>query len=318
MIITARAAADLLQRRDNIVILAHRKPDGDTLGSCFALLFALESLGKTARVQCADGYPERYRILYGDYLPKAFEPAFVVACDVAGRDLLGALSDAYPKVDLCIDHHKSNELFAEQTVLDAAAPAAAMILYRVILAMGVRPDKAVASALYTGIATDTGCFRFANVCAAAHRVAAELIDCGADQRAINKLMFDDKSPGRIEVEKLVLGNLEFFHGGRGAIVGLPGDMYQRFGVGEDDLDGISAIPRRIRGVVCGVTIRENASGFHRVSMRCDLPLDASAICAEFGGGGHTGAAGCTVQGTVDEVRAKMREAVGEALAAKGL
>lgn len=316
MIITPQAAAERLAARNHIAILAHNKPDGDTLGSCFALLYALEALGKTARVECADGFPERYGMICGGYSPKPFAPQYVVACDVAGADLLGGLETAYPAVDLCIDHHKSNTLFAACTVLDPAAAAAAQILHQVIRALGVRPDFRIATALYTGLSTDTGCFRFANVTSAALRLAAEMIDCGADYRLVNKRMFDSKSRGRIAVEQAVMQTLEYSHGGRCAIITLPHDVYERYGVTEDDLDGLSALPRRIEGVLCGIMIKEQQSGSHRISMRCDPPLDASAICQLFGGGGHTGAAGCNLTGSLEAVKQRLREAVGDALHGK--
>lgn len=317
MNITVSAAAKLLRDHDNIVLLAHQKPDGDTLGSCFALLFALESLGKTARVECADGFPERYHIFCGGYTPKAFTPDYLVACDVAGNGLLGVLAEAYPVIHLCIDHHKSNSLFAQRTLLDPMASAVAEIIYHIILQLGIRPDKQMATALYAGISTDTGCFRFSNVTASTHRIAAELVDCGAQQPLVNKLMFDNKSRGRIEVEKLMMRSLDFSHDGRCVVISLPADVYSRFGVTEDELDGIAAFPRRIEGVLCGVTIRQQPDGSSRVSLRCDPPLDASAICARFGGGGHTAAAGCTLTGPPEEVRTRLVEAVGNALEQTG-
>lgn len=313
MQISVQEAAKLLCSRDKIVILAHRKPDGDTLGSCFALLFVLEAMGKTARVECADGYPVRYQFIYGDYAPKAFQPQFIVACDVASRDLLGALKDVYPEVDLCIDHHKSNTFFAARTTLDPAAPAAAQVLYAIIREMGVAIDKTIATALYTGLTTDTGCFRFAHVTSATYRAAADLIDLGAPHGLINKLMFDSKSRGRVEVEKLMMDSLEYHCGNRCAMVVLPEDIFERFDINEDDMDGVSAFPRRIEGILCGVTIRAQKDGSFRVSLRCEPGVDASRICAKFGGGGHSGAAGCTLHGELDNVRAVLIEAVEEEL-----
>lgn len=319
MKITLEQAAELLRGRDNIVILAHRKPDGDTIGSCFALLYALESLGKTVRVECADGYPERFDFLYGDYRPKAFAPRFIVACDVAELDLLGGLQEVYPEIGLCVDHHKSNTLYARQTLLDGDAPAAAMVLCELIEALGVQLNPRIADALYTGLTTDTGCFRYSSVTAASHVCAAKLIECGARHFMINKLMFSSHSRGRVEVDKFIMDSLEFSHGDRCAIVSLPADIYERFSVTEDDLDGIAAFPRNIKGVYCGITIRANPElGSHRVSMRCEPPLDASRICGQFGGGGHTGAGGCTMTGPLDEVKARLRDAVGTELRAQGL
>ena len=318
MNVTIEQAAKLLTDNDNIVILAHQKPDGDTLGSCFALLYALEAQGKTARVECADGYPERYTFLYGAYAPGEFTPGFIVAADVASVSQLGALAAKYPRVNLCIDHHKSNSLCAENTLVDASCPAATQIMYRVILAMGVTVDRKIADCLFTGLSTDTGCFRFANVNAGSHRLAAELIECGADHHGINKRMFYTKSRGRLEVEKLMMENLSFHLDGKCAVVCLPADLRERFDVLEEELDGIAAFARRVEGVLAGVTVRANADGTYRVSLRTDSPVDSSAICQNFGGGGHTGAGGCTMTGPLEIVVARLVEAVERELARVGM
>lgn len=318
MTISVAAAAEMLMCQDDILILAHRKPDGDTLGACFGLLYALQSIGKRARVECADAFPVRYQLIYGaSYVGAAFTPRFVVTCDVADRELLGMLADTYPQIDLCIDHHKSNTLFARHTLLQTA-PAAAEIVYRLIVQMGIQPDKTIATALYTGITTDTGCFRFSSVTPSTLRVAAVLMDCGAPAHVINKKMFDSNSRGRIAVEKYMLQNLQYWYEGKCAVVCLPADLHMRYQVAEDELDGVAAFTRRIEGVLCGITVRAAQDGTSRISMRCEAPLDASAICAQFGGGGHTAAAGCTMHGTIEQLSAQLYTAVGEELKRSGL
>ena len=318
MNITIKAAAELLLQQDNIVVLAHQKPDGDTLGSSFGLLYALEQLGKTARVECADGYPEKFSFLFGSYVPKEFPASFVVAADVADTSLLGDKAERYPRVDLCIDHHKSNGLFAVHTLLDPVSPATTQIIHSVIVAMGARPDKAIANALYTGLSTDTGCFKFGNVTPATHLVAAELINCGAEHGMINKVMFDTKTPGRLEVERLMMDNLRYHFDGRCAVVALEADIKERFHVTEEDLDGIAAFPRRIQGVLAGVTIRAKEDGSYRVSLRTEGPLDASRVCMQFGGGGHARAAGCTLKGAFEDIHAKLLAGIAGELSLNGL
>ena len=310
MLVTMQTACDMLLQHDNIVILAHQKPDGDTLGSSFALLYALEALGKTARVECADGYPARYAFLYGEYVPKTFKAQFVVAVDIAGTQLLGEKAQEYAdRIDLCIDHHKSNELYAHHTFLDVEAPAVAQMMYHVVRGLGVTPDTRMTSALFTGLSTDTGCFRFTSVTAETHRVAADLIEYGAQHGMINKLMFDTRSRGRLLVEKLMLENLHFYFEDRCALIMLPADLTETFSVEEEELDGIASFPIRIEGVLCGLTLRERADGTVRVSARTVEPVDASRICAQFGGGGHMAAAGCTLDCADGPVRERLLDAV---------
>lgn len=316
MRIDIKAACGGLLSHDNILILAHRKPDGDTLGSSFALLYALQSLGKKARVLSGDGFPERYSFLYGKYAPDmSFEPEYLVAVDVAGLSLLGPdAEDIYGgKIDLCIDHHKSNTLFAKHTLLDPAAPAAAQLMFEVVNGIGANIDSRVASALFTGITTDTGCFRYANVTAKAHRTAAELIERGADHAKINKLMFDTKSMGMMMLNGMMAESVKLHFEGRCALVVLPADITDRFNVSEGELDGISAFPVRIEGVLAGLTVRAKENGVYRTSVRTVPPVDASKICEKFGGGGHTGAAGCTLNGDLDDAVNRLLAAVEDEL-----
>lgn len=318
MLTDIKTACEELLIHDNILILAHRKPDGDTLGSSFALLYVLQSLGKKARVLSGDGFPDRYSFLYGKYVPDmSFEPEYLVAVDVAGLSLLGPDAEEIfgGKIDLCIDHHKSNALFAKHTLLDASAPAAAQLVFEVISGLGVNIDSRVASALFTGLTTDTGCFRYANVTAKAHRTAAELIECGADHAKINKLMFDTKTIGAMMVNRMMIENVKLHFNGRCALVVLPADVTERFNVSEDELDGISAFPVRIEGVLAGLTVRVKEDGVYRTSVRTVSPVDASKICEKFGGGGHIGAAGCTLNGSLDDAVSRLLAAVEDEITA---
>ncbi len=310
MQITVKQAGELLLAHDNIVLLAHQKPDGDTLGSSFALLYGLEQLGKTVRVECCDGFPERYAFLYGDYSPKAFAPEYVVTADVADLQLLGNLQELYGhRVDLCIDHHISNRLPAANTLLDTSAAATAQIVCGLLKEMGVVADKAIANAIFTGLSTDTGCFKYENVTPETHRYAADMIEAGAEHGRINKLMFDTMSKGRLEVDKLVTDTLEYYCNGECAVITIAEDLPRKYGVTDEEMDGISAKPRRIQGVKAGVTIREKGNGVFRISLRSGDGVDASRICCEFGGGGHKNAAGCTLTGTLEMVKAKVVEEV---------
>jgi phosphoesterase RecJ-like protein len=297
------------------VILSHRKPDGDTLGSAFGLLYALESLGKTARVECEDGFPEHYAFLYGAYVPAEFEPGFVVAVDIASRPLLGELKEKYASIDLCIDHHHSNEQYADRLLLNASAAATAQVMYRVIVELGAEVDKRIADALYTGISTDSGCFKYESVTADTHRIAAELIERGADHAAIDKKMFDTKSRGRIELERFLYDNFLFCHDGKCVISSLSADIMTRLSLTEEDMDGVSALGRKIEGVMVSAVIRENPDGgSFRVSLRSENPADVSKVCIEFGGGGHCRAAGCIMRGTLEDVKQRLIDGIGREFA----
>lgn len=318
MLIDVRAACALLKSHDNILILTHQKPDGDTLGASFALLWALEALGKKVRVHCTDGFPARYDFIYGEYTPdESFEALYLVAVDIASLPLIGSNFEIYEgKIDLCIDHHKSNTMYAKQTLLDETAPAASQIMYEILLELGAAIDKRIADALFTGLSTDTGCFKYSNVTSKTHRAAADMIDFGADHSKINKLMFDTKSRGILKIDRLMLETISFYFDNRCALIVLPVDITTKYGVSEEELDGISAFPVRIEGVMAGITVRIKPDDTYRISIRTVSPVDASRICSLFNGGGHMNAAGCTMSGDIDDIINKILAAVEEELEQK--
>lgn len=313
--ITVEQAASMLKEADNILLLAHQYPDGDTLGSNYALCLALQQMGKQVRVLCGDTIPVKYDYMYEGIPQPDFTPDFVCALDVADAKLLGpqVQADYGNRVDLCIDHHSTNTGYAANTCVDASCAAAAMIVYRLIGALGITVDKAMATCIFTGIATDTGCFKYSNADALAHRIAADCIDLHIPYEMINRVNFDMKSRARIELERQALDGMQFFYDGRVAVMTITNEMVRRSGAGENDLEGLPPIPRQIEGVWVGITLRQKADGNYKISTRTGTHADAAAICALLGGGGHNRAAGCAVEGTVEEAREAILKAVEQAV-----
>lgn len=301
MQIDIKTCCRYLGTAEDILILCHRSPDGDTLGSGFGLSYALQSIGKRVRVLCSDPLPDKFSNFYPTEPQEEFEPKYIVAVDVADTKLLGVnLAHYADRVDLCIDHHISNTGYAAALLLDAKAAACAEIIYEVISAMGLPLDLRIATALYTGIATDTGCFRYPSTTARTHQVAARLIEAEVDNGAINTALFETKSHGRLNLEKLVMNGLTFYYDNRCALLVLSREMMAQSGAAEEDVDGISALPRQIEGVQVAAVLRESETGSYKVSLRTAAGVNASRICEELGGGGHKAAAGCMVRGPVQE------------------
>lgn len=299
---TKQEAAQLLLAHDNIVILCHNFPDGDTLGSGFALCRALRSRGKRARVDCSDLIPAKYSYMIEDMESQEFEPDFIVCVDVADARLLGKIGEQYGnKIDFCIDHHMSNTKFSKKLLLEERA-ATAEIIYEVILAMGVAITPKIAECIYTGITTDTGCFRYSNTTASTHMIAAALMETGINASNINRLMFEIKSRARFELERAALDSVEYYFGGKCAVIYITRAMIDQSGAAEGDLEGIAPLTRQIEGVQIGVTLREKLDGTYKASFRTDEEYDASKMCAELGGGGHARAAGCSPKGSREEAR----------------
>lgn len=316
MDITAKAAAEELKCQDRILILSHQNPDGDTLGCAFALCRALSSMGKLVRVECPDSLPQRFSYLYADCVQPDFEPEYIVAVDIAALQLMGNLREVYgDRVDLCIDHHPSNEKYAAKTCLCSAAAAACELVYSILCLLEVTITPTIADCLYTGIATDSGCFKYSNTTADTHRIAADLMEAGANYRWTNEYLFDTKSKSRIAVEQQVLNTMEYFCDDRVAIIGISQEMIERTHADESELDGVSAIPRMIEGVQIGITIREKPDGTHKISIRTTSEVDASSICQRFGGGGHARAAGCLIEADYETAKEQLVSVCREFLSA---
>ena len=212
---TELQAAQWLRERDNFLLLTHVRPDGDTLGSASALALALQKLGKRAWVGYNSGVTETYAgYMEGCYPPADFVPEHVVAVDIATEHLLPAEFEPYRGgIELCIDHHPSNEGYAGETCLDASAAACGEIVYRICKLLG-EMDAAIAKQLYIAITTDCGCFVYNNTTPATHRIAAELMEYGDFWKQVNRNCFQTLSLKEIKLQQRLLGSMEFFDGGR--------------------------------------------------------------------------------------------------------
>lgn len=299
MIIDMDSAVEFLKYNNNFLILVHGNPDGDTLGCGLALKEALTSMGKSARVCCNDSVPKKFNYM-GTVDIDDFTPDKIVAVDVADAKLLGkCFEEKYgDRVDLCIDHHGSNRLFAKETLLDSTAAAACEIILQVIRKLNVEITKCIADCLYTGLTTDTGCFRYSNVTPRTMRMAADMIEAGAENAKINTVMFETKTKTYVALERLALDGMKMYFDGKCAFITITQKMYRLSGSDETEVDAIASLPRQIEGVVVGITMREKADGTFKVSMRSSEYADVSEICATMGGGGHPRAAGCTVKGDI--------------------
>ncbi|MCI9272923.1 MAG: bifunctional oligoribonuclease/PAP phosphatase NrnA [Clostridiales bacterium] len=303
-------AAEFLKQADKIEILSHQYPDGDTIGSAAALCRALRKMGKQAQIYCNDPFPGKFQYMMEGLTPQSFESQAVVAVDIADTQLLGPRMMQYAtRVDWCIDHHGSNTHYAQNWVVDPTAAATTEIIARLIVEMGVEIDREIAACIYTGITTDTGCFRYTNATPATYRIAADMMEKGVDAAYINRVMFDTKSRARLELERRVLDTMAFYFQGQCAVIYVTKRMMKESGASDDDMDGLASLPRQVEGVKVGITMREKEDGSFKISLRSNNGINASEICSKFGGGGHPAAAGCVLHGSVEEARQSIVQAV---------
>ena len=314
-----KETAQWLKQCEDAYILIHQSPDGDCVGAGYALAEMLHQMGKRASVHCNDPIPKRYQFM----LPQtqepeeSFAPKCIIAVDVADPKLLGSSIQAQfgEKVDLSIDHHISNVVYSQYRLLNGAASATCEILYELAQYLPVTITDFMATCLYTGIATDTGCFQYDNVSAETHRTVAALMDLCPDVRysQINRRMFAVKSFGRLQLEQLLIDHMEQYLGGKCILICVTQEFLRKFQVDEAELEGIAGLPLQVEGAEVGITMKEKESGKFRVSMRSADRVNVSAICQTLGGGGHVKAAGCLVTGTAAEARQKLLKAVSEGL-----
>lgn len=308
--IDVKECASLLKEYSSYLILTHRNPDGDTLGSAFALKRALGIMGKKSMVRCIDDIHPKFSYLWAELDNSDVEYDKIIAVDVADNKLLGEeFQNLYgDRVWLCIDHHMSNREYAENLLLEDRA-AAAVVIYEVICELGVEITPEIANCIYTGLATDTGCFMFSNTTPTVHRIAAEVMEKGADYTLINRLMFETKTLSYLKLEQMAVSSIESHFGGKCAIMTITRKMFEESGSSSSECDGIAALPRKIEGVQVGVTLRERHDGSYKVSLRTVEPIDASKICGKLGGGGHNRAAGCEFSCSLEEAKQTLLEII---------
>ncbi len=300
--LTRTECADWLLARDHFVILTHRKPDGDTIGSAAALCLGLRQKGKTAHVLFNDEVTPLYApLLEGLTKPQPEEGDILIAVDVAADTMLPkTFGEVKNCIDLRIDHHGSGREYTPNEHVDSQSAACAEIIWELLLDMGVDPDEKMAEAVYVGVSTDTGCFRYANTNAHTFDVTADCAATGADIFEWNRKLFDTNSLAKLRLQAWVVEHVKLLCDGKIALCALPKAVELEIGVDEDDMNNISGFLRSIEGVCIAALLRNSDEENTKVSVRSIPGYNAAYFCEQFGGGGHAGAAGCSIRKPLDE------------------
>lgn len=299
---TLSEIAKILLQKDNFIIIPHRNPDGDCLGSSVGLVNALRDMGKTAYISLPNEPGDRLMFLwdksYGT--PSDFNCDAVIAVDVASTYMMAHLKEeVFDKapLTLCLDHHGTNDGYADLNYVDAHSAACGEIIYELICEMNAPISNKTASALYSAIASDTGSFRYSNTTAKTHEITAKLVNYGIDSAGIMKILFETKTMEQIKVMSDIISNMEFFYDGKVCITYCDNDMLSKYNLTFDDVDEYVTLPRTIEGVEVGIFLKERSETETKVSLRSNEYVDVSQISASLGGGGHIRAAGVTIDGT---------------------
>ncbi len=292
-ILTKNEAASFLGSHDNYLILTHKRPDGDTLGSAAALTSALRRYGKTANMFFNKDITPKYLPFVQQFLASEdfdFSECTVISVDIADTGLFPA--GAPDDVILAIDHHPSNSRFAQNLLLEDSRSACGEIVLDVINLLCGGVNKEEATLLYIALSTDTGCFVYANTDSHSFRTAGELYDAGAETAKVNRIFFRSMSKARLTLEGLVYSSLLSYAENRINIAVITKEMIEKSGATQNDMDDLASLPGKVEGNLVSAMIKENDQGFSKVSLRSNGAVNVSSICAMFGGGGHVMAAGC--------------------------
>jgi len=296
-----RRTLDALQAARSVVIAGHVNPDGDTIGCTLALVHACRQLGKDAVGLSHHGVPEIYRWMPGQEDLQRSTPRrdfdLGVIVDTGSADRIGdgpreAIEAA--RQTLCIDHHATEGRFGAVRLVNPRAAATGELVYSLLRALPVRFNKDIADCLMCAIITDTGSFRFMNVTPATFRTSAALMRCGACPAAISELVFENRSLQSLKLLGRTLDLLQVGYGGAVAWSALSADVFRSLGATDEDTEGIVNHVRAVRGTRVGLLFREILGGQVRISLRSREGYDVQRVAAAFGGGGHTLAAGCSV------------------------
>ena len=319
MRISLKEAGELLKAAQNIIITAHVNPDGDAIGSSLGVMHCLRSLGKRVRVVIDDDIPSNFAFLHaGDIIEK---PIVTAESEKEAVDLLlildtsservGKVLEAFsPSQILNIDHHVTNPLACPAVYLDPDSAATAEIIYRLLHEMGMEITKDIAMAVYTGLATDTGFFRFPNTTPFTMRAAADLLERGAEPGLISEAV-EAKPFARVVGMARALETTELLYDGRLAGIFLDRAAAETL----DSTEGLIDAMRTIEGSDVSVLLKWKEDNVFRVSMR-SKNTDVSKVAASFSGGGHARAAGCTLKMGFSEAKMTILDALGKAMAEK--
>ena len=306
-----------IKEANHILLASHSDPDGDAVGSLLALGIAIGRRGQKTTIYNASPIPAVYRFLPSverivRHIKKASTYDLALIMDCGDLPRIGEASTTVSQIPVVIniDHHISNTGFGDIQLIDPLACSTAEIVYRLIKALDVPLDKAIATSLYTGILTDTGSFRFSSTNQAAFAISQEMAELGVEPHDVAQHVYGTYSLGRIKLLNLALDSIEISENGKLSIMTVTGAMFAETGTHPEDVDGMINYARRIEDVKVAALIQEQQNGNtnsnshcrYHVSLRSDGTVDVAAIAGFFGGGGHASAAGFQIEATLTELK----------------
>ncbi len=310
---------ELIDSKHRFAITSHVRPDGDSVGSSLALMLMLQELNKDAVVVMRDHIPRAYQTLPGarrvqrinqfDH-PHQYDAVFVIECSDIDRPGLPGLSEQFV---VNIDHHTTTVRFGDINWIDSTASAVGEMIYNLCKATGARVTAEIAECIYAALLTDTGSFHFPNTTARTLKVASELIRLGANPARISRAIYYSQPFSKLKLMGLALSSLQRDQTGRIAYLAVTQQMLAAAQATEEDADGLANYPLAVADIDVVLFLKEVRPNVYRASLRSKDAINVAKIAEYFGGGGHRNAAGCTVEGRLEEIQRRMVEKLQEAL-----
>ncbi len=314
-----KGPSGLIAQSEEIILVTHIKPDGDALGSLLGLADVLRSMGKRVLCYLEEEVPELYKFLPGaalietsfsavrNFLRTAGESVAVIALDCGDMNRLGRSGPSLHKIHpfAVIDHHKGNTGFGDMNWIEPHRSSTGEMIVDLVDGLGVRLSSQAATCLYTALVTDTGSFRYASTSSHTYRVAACLVECGAEPGKINEQLYDNYPLKRLLLMQQVLGTLRMFADDRIGVICVRRSMLEQTGATLSDTENFINLPRAVNTVQVAVFFKEGENMIS-VSLRSRGDCDVSMVAARFGGGGHALASGFRAGGIrLDDLQNKV-------------
>ena len=308
---------DEVLRRQRFLLTSHLKPDGDSIGSQMAMAYALRALGKDVRVVNCDPalpalqtFPGVSEIEIADHVEGDYDAVIVMECSDLARTGVSGL-ERYFIVN--VDHHPGNAMYGAVNWFDAGAAACGEMVFDVIRSLGVPLTREIATHIYVAILTDTGSFHHSGISPRTFDICRQTLEAGIDPVAIARSVFDTNNIGRLRLFGAVLGSVEIDASGRLAAICLNRAMARASGGTYDDIEGLINVPLTVKEIQVVVFFKEWEPNEYRVSLRSKGSIDVGGVAKQFGGGGHKNASGCTVLGSLPDVRQQVMPLVEAAI-----
>jgi bifunctional oligoribonuclease and PAP phosphatase NrnA len=309
--------AEAIRSRQQFVLSSHARPDGDSIGSQLALVYALRDLGKTAIAVNADAappplmqFPGVQEIVIAAAVDRGFDAAIIMECGDLARTGVSGLDRSFV---INIDHHPGNTGYGAINWFDAGAAACGEMVFDLVRELGAELTPDIATHVYIAILTDTGSFHYSNISPRTFDICRQCVEAGIDPPAIARAIFDSNNLGRLKLFGAVLSDMQIDKSGRIAIVYVDHAMARAAGGTYEDTEGLVNLPLTVKEIEAVVFFKQEKDGEYRVSLRSKGDIDIGAVAKEYGGGGHKNAAGCTVRGNIDDLRRSLVEKVERAI-----